>query len=326
MPKKVKFDDWKEGKEYFMWKKLKEMCDTLELTGESFINLKDLGGCYWEPLLELLYKFGNILKKNGKLKEIKMEWMRPISYLGSQSDVDVTFDNENYKVPKIATGAAAEVKFAFQHLLESIAKVNDLEEGNFQKEYKAFHSDLTRYLKLLYAFVYTKDENGISGYRYLVENIKTILYPLRMLRKSAYRLFSVEKNEALYQDLLTFQDKKDVKQFVDGVNQFFKGETYKQQRDCDIKEIDTYMKPFFNEEFYKYKFSDKIHVEEKKKDEKDDKGNPKVEGGGERRKKERQKTLSPEEADKAKNEEEKKKLTLINIEKLKQSLPNTFVK
>lgn len=46
MPKKVKFDDWKEGKEYFMWAKMKEVCESLGLKSESFINKRDLGDCY----------------------------------------------------------------------------------------------------------------------------------------------------------------------------------------------------------------------------------------------------------------------------------------
>ena len=166
MPKKQKLDEWKGGKEYTMWKKLDEVADSLNLTGASFVSLEDLGGVYWEPLLELIYKFGNITKKTGKLREIKMEWLRPINYLGAQSDIEVYFDEEKYIVPKLATGSATEVRFAFQHLLDSIKRVNDLDDSNFQKEYKTFQSDVTRFLKLLYSFVFSKDENGISGYRY----------------------------------------------------------------------------------------------------------------------------------------------------------------
>ena len=252
MPKKKQtLEEWKsKSREYVMWTRLNEECETLDLTGASFVSLVDLGGCYWEPLLELIYKFGNMIKKTGKLREIKMEWLRPINYLGAQSDIEVTFDNEKYNVPKLATGSASEVRFAFQHLLDSIKRVNDLDDSNFQKEYKSFQSDVTRFLKLLYSFVFSKDENGISGYRYLVENIKLILYPLRMLRKSAYRIFSVERNEQKYQDLLTFQDKKDMKNYLNGVKQFMENENYKQQRDCNIKELDKYMGLSLSEEYY----------------------------------------------------------------------------
>ena len=209
MPKKkVSLEDWKKGKEFKMWERLYEMCKRLGMSGGNFISLEDLGGLYWEPFFELLFKFGNILKKVGKLKEIKMDWMRPINYLGAQSDVDVTFDGEKYRVPKSATGAASIVRFDFQHVLDRIYRIEILDDSNFQKEYKSLHSDMVKYFKDLYSFVFLKDENNITGFRYLHENIKLILKPLRTLRKSGYRLFSVERNELNYEDLIVFQNKK----------------------------------------------------------------------------------------------------------------------
>ena len=318
--KKEKFEEWKKGKDYIMWTRLKEMCDTLDLTSSSFISYVDLGGLYWEPLLELIYKYGNILKKTYKLKEIKMEYIRPLNYLGAQSDIEVVFDNDKYFVPKLASGKASQARFSFSHLIDSIRNVDNLNETNYTKECKTFKSDFNNFLKNLSSFVYEKDENGLTGYRYLTENIKLILYPLRMLRKSAYRLFSVEKLEAKYQDLMTFTDKNDIKLFVEGVAQFMESETYKQNKNCDVNELDKYMERALTDESYKYTFNDKIHVEEKKI-ERDDKGNPKVED-----KKTIPKSLTVEEMEKLKNEENRKKLTLINIKKLEQDVPNTFVK
>ena len=317
--KKEKFEEWKKGKDYIMWTRLKEMCDNLDLTSSSFISYVDLGGFYWEPLLELIYKYGNILKKTYKLKEIKMEYIRPLNYLGAQSDIEVVFDNDKYFVPKLASGKASQARFSFSHLIDSIRNIDNLNETNYTKECKTFKSDFNNFLKNLSSFVYEKDENGITGYRYLTENIKLILYPLRMLRKSAYRLFSVEKLEQKYQDLMTFTDKNDIKLYVEGVHQFLESEVYKQNRNCDVNELDKYMERALNDESYKYKFNDKIHVEEKKVD-KDDKGNPKED------KKAMPKTLSLEEIEKIKNEEERKKLTLINIKKIEQEIPNIFIK
>ena len=318
--KKEKFEEWKKGKDYIMWTRLKEMCDTLDLTSSSFISYVDLGGLYWEPLLELIYKYGNILKKTYKLKEIKMEYIRPLNYLGAQSDIEVVFDNDKYFVPKLASGKASQARFSFSHLIDSIRNVDNLNETNYTKESKTFKSDFNNFLKNLSSFVYEKDENGLTGYRYLTENIKLILYPLRMLRKSAYRLFSVEKLEAKYQDLMTFTDKNDIKLFVEGVGQYMESEVYKQNKNCDVNELDKYMERALTDESYKYTFNDKIHVEEKKV-EKDDKGNVKVE-----EKKTIPKSLTVEEMEKLKNEENRKNLTLINIKKLEQDVPNTFVK
>ena len=314
--KKDKFEDWKKGKDYTMWTRLKEMCDTLDLTSSSFIGYVDLGGLYWEPLLELIYKYGNILKKTYKLKEIKMEYIRPLNYLGAQSDIEVVFDHDKYFVPKLASGKASQARFSFSHLIDSIRNVDNLNETNYLKECKTFKSDFNNFLKNLSSFVYEKDEFGLTGYRYLTENIKLILYPLRMLRKAAYRLFSIEKLEQKYQDLMTFTDKNDIKLFVDGVHHFLESEAYKQNKNCDVNELDKYMERNLNDESYKFKFNDKIHVEEKKVD-KDDKGNPKVED-----KKTIPKTLTIEEMEKIKNEEERKNLTLINIKKIEQDEPN----
>ena len=318
--KKEKFEEWKKGKDYIMWTRLKEMVDSLDLTSSSFIGYEDLGGLYWEPLLELIYKYGNILKKTYKLKEIKMDYIRPLNYLGAQSDIEVMFDNDKYFVPKLASGKASQARFSFSHLIDSIRNIDNLNETNYLKECKTFKSDFNNFLKNLSSFVYEKDENGITGYRYLIENIKLILYPLRMLRKSAYRLFSVEKLEQKYQDLMTFVDKNDIKLFVEGVRQHMESEAYRQNRNCDVNELDKYLDKALNEESYRYKFNDKIHEEEKKVD-KDDKGNPKEDN-----KKITTKTMTPEEIDKLKNDEEKRKLLLVNIKKVEQEIPNNFVK
>ena len=318
--KKEKFEEWKKGKDYIMWTKLKDVCESLDLTSSNFIGYEDLGGLYWEPLLELIYKYGNILKKTYKLKEIKMDYIRPLNYLGAQSDIEVVFDNDKYFVPKLASGKASQARFSFSHLIDSIRNIENLNETNYTKECKTFKSDFNNFLKNLSSFVYEKDENGITGYRYLIENIKLILYPLRMLRKSAYRLFSVEKLEQKYQDLMTFVDKNDIKIFVEGVKQHMETELYRQNRNCDVNEIDKYYERVLNEDSYKYKFNDKIHEEEKKV-EKDDKGNPKEDP-----KKISPKNLTIEEIERLKNDEEQKKLLLINIKKIEQDIPNIFVK
>ena len=324
MPKKkVNFSEWKNGKEYILWTKLLEVCDKLNITDNVFLDLKDLGGLYWEPLLELIYKYGNMIKKTGKVKELKMDWIRPLNYLGSQSDVDVVFDNEKYRIPKVATNTAAEVKLAFLHVIEGIHKVSDLKEDNFQKEYKAFHNDIATFFKKLVEFCIKKDDVGITGFRYLQENIKTILYPLRLLRKAGFRLFSLEKLEGNYQDLVMFQDKKQYKEFVTGIDTFMKKEAYKQKRDFDISQIEQVMGDSLKQEYYEYKWNNKIHVDEPEV-ELDDKGNPKPKKI-ERKEKEKKKTISPEELDKMLQEKERKELTLINIKELKEGLPVTFI-
>jgi hypothetical protein len=75
-----------------------------------------------------------------------------------------------------------------------------------------------------------------------------------------------------------------------------------------------------NEDSYKYKFNEKIHVEEHKID-RDDKGNIRNE-----RVRQATKKMNMAELERIRNEEERRKLMLINIEKLKQQNPNSFTK
>ena len=232
MPKKVTWEDFQKGKEYLMWGRLYEMAQSLDLTGPNFISSKESGsGVYWEPFLVLLFKFGNILKQTGKLKEIKMDWIRPLNYLESQSNEHVTYDGDPYIVEKAAIGNATNARLALQHLLDSINNYETLNEQNFQKEYKTLHSDSSYFFKQLNIFV--KD-----GFRALHENIKLILKPLRMLRKSAYRLVSLEKEEAQNEDLTMFESKKSMKDFVGGIGNFLQNEEYKMKRDCDLNQLD----------------------------------------------------------------------------------------
>ena len=137
MPKKVTWEDFQNGKEYKMWGHLFEMTQTMDLSGVNFIKNKETGsGVYWEPFLVLLFKFGNMLKQTGKLKEIKMDWIRPLNYLEAQSNEHVVYDNENYIIHKGAMSNAVNARYAFQHLLDSVNTYETLNETNFQKDYK----------------------------------------------------------------------------------------------------------------------------------------------------------------------------------------------
>ena len=47
-----------------------------------------------------------------------------------------------------------------------------------------------------------------------------------MLRKSGYRLFSLEMMEAKNEDLTLFEDKNDMKKFVENIHKFMESEEY----------------------------------------------------------------------------------------------------
>ena len=319
MPKKkVTWEDFQNGKEYLMWGKLYDMAKSLDLTGPNFISSKESGsGVYWEPFLVLLFKFGNILKQTGKLKEIKMDWIRPLNYLESQSNEKVVYDGDNYIVEKAAIGNATNARLALQHLLDSINNYESLNEQNFQKEYKTLHSDSSYFFKQLNIFV--KD-----GFRALHENIKLILKPLRMLRKSAYRLLSLERMEGNNEDLTVFESNKAMTHFVKGVHDFLESEDYKLKRDCDLTKLDDHLGLSMTREFYEYQFNDKL-----RKDEEENEGEEVVVKKKETSKgpmKTVKKQLSAEEELKLRIEKERKELTFININALKQQPPSRFVR
>ena len=215
---------------------------------------------------------------------------------------------------------AVNARYAFQHLLDSVNTYETLNETNFQKDYKTLHSDSSYFFKMLNVFV--KD-----GFRALHENIKLILKPLRMLRKSGYRLFSLEMMEAKNEDLTVFKDKKDMKKLIENIHKFMESEEYKMKRDCDINKVEEMLRSSLERNYYEYRFEDKRRSDDKEESKEDDKKSEEKEKRKERAKNAKpKKTVSPEEVSRLKNEEEKKMLTLINIGKLSQNPPSRFIK
>ena len=123
------------------------------------------------------------------MKGIKSDWMRPLLYLESQSQEKVIFDNDTYIINKGALANATNLRFAFKRLLDSLCKANTLDENNFAKEFKQLKEDSKYFFKMLNNYIKL-------GFREMHENLKLILLPLRLLRKSAYRLFSIEQQES----------------------------------------------------------------------------------------------------------------------------------
>lgn len=138
-----------------------------------------------------------------------------------------------------------------------------------------------------------------------------------MLRKSGYRLFSLEMMEAKNEDLTLFEDKNDMKKFVENIHKFMESEEYKMKRDCDINKVEEMLGSSLERNYYEYRFEDKRRNNNKEESKEDEKKNEDKEKRKERSKNAKpKKTVSPEEVSRLKNEEEKKMLTLINIGKL----------
>ena len=53
MPKKkITLEEYKKTQEYQLWHHIEQLCSQYELSGDNYITRKDLGGFFWEPLLD----------------------------------------------------------------------------------------------------------------------------------------------------------------------------------------------------------------------------------------------------------------------------------
>ena len=256
MPK-LTYESLIESKEYKLWKNLAEVQKKFNLNEATFYDYKDLGGVYWEPLLDRLYKLGVMMKLNKKLREIKMDWIRPILYFGSRSDGIIEIDGRHDVVDKGAIADATQVRFLFHRIINAIKSVEDMNKDNFKDTYKVFRAAVKNFFVGLAKYV--KD-----SFRLMNNHIKLVLKPLLELRKSGYRLFALEREEEFYRDLTVFKDKKDFGQFLTSSVDFFKWEKFKQTRETDEEQLNEFMDKETEPNYFLYSFTDKVREEMKK--------------------------------------------------------------
>ena len=186
MPK-ITLEAYKSTDEYQMWIHIENLCEQYELTGDNFIVRKDIGGVFWEPLWDRIFKFGLMLKHVPKsIKYIKAEWMRPLLYLESQSQDLVIFDGVQYKINKTANSHAINLRIALRNLLNSLTIASKMTDESFNEDYKHLKEDDKYFFKMLNNYVK-------EGYRPMHENVKDILLPLRLLRKGDIDYFHMRK-------------------------------------------------------------------------------------------------------------------------------------
>ncbi len=256
MPK-PKWETFKETKEYKMWSNIQKVLEEYNLSGNDYVTRKDIGGKFWEPLYDRIFKLGVTLKHAPKtMKGIKSDWMRPLLYLESQSQEKVIFDNDTYIINKGALANATNLRFAFKRLLDSLCKANSLDENNFAKEYKQLKEDSKYFFKMLNNYIKL-------GYRDMHENLKQILLPLRLLRKSAYRLFSIEQQESGNVDLNIFKDKNSLKQLTDSIKEGLKWDEFILKRDVNVDLLNQFLDKDINPNLLEYHFTNKIIEKEK---------------------------------------------------------------
>ena len=213
MPK-LTYETYIESQEYKLWQNLAEVQKKFNLNEATFYDYKDLGGVYWKPLLDLLYKLGVMMKLNIKLGAIKMDWLRPILYFSSRSDGIIEIDGRLDIVDKGAIDDATQIRFLFHRIINAIKSVEDMNKDNFKETYKVFRGAVKNFFVGLAKYV--KD-----SFRLMNNHIKLVLKPLLELRKSVYRLFGLEREEQFYRDLTLFKDKNDFGQFLTIVQWIF---------------------------------------------------------------------------------------------------------
>jgi len=257
MPK-ITFDAYKATDEYKMWLHLEELCEQYELTGDNYIVRKDIGGVFWEPLWDRIFKFGLMLKHVPKsIKYIKGEWMRPLLYLESQSNDIVVFDGVQYKINKTANSAAVNLRVALRNLLNSLTIASKITNESFNNDYKQLKEDDKYFFKMLSAYVK-------EGYRPMHENIKDILHPLRLLRKGGYRLFSYDERINKNIDLNMFKSKEQMTIFLNSIKEEFKQDEILQAKSNTPEELEQIMQRETQANNMKYVYNEEKMKEEKK--------------------------------------------------------------
>jgi len=256
MPK-LTYESLIASKEYMLWQDLNRVANEYDITETNLFAKEDLSGIFWEPFFERLYKLGQIMKFTKKLKEIRIDWMRPILYFGARSDGIIEFDGRHDIVDKGAVGDCSVVKYCFKSTISAIRSINDIDQKNFKEIHKAFKKEIKYFFNSLNKYV--RD----GGFYKMHQHVKLVLKPLLDLRRAGYRLFSVEKSEQNYYDLTFFNDTESLRKFMESTRDFFKWDKFIRSRDKDEEKLKEFMKRETNQNLLQYNFRDDIRKVER---------------------------------------------------------------
>ena len=256
MPK-LTYESLLASKEYLLWQDLARVAKEYEITETNLFTREDLSGIYWEPFFERLYKLGQMMRFTKKLKEIRIDWMRPILYFGARSDGIIEFDGRKDIVDKGAVGDCSVVKYCFKSTINAILSVRDIDEKNFKEKHKEFKKEIKYFFNALNKYV--RD----GGFYKMHQHVKLILKPLLDLRRAGYRLFSVEKAEENYYDLTFFNDKDSLLRFMESTTDYFYWDKFIRSKDKDEEKLNNFMQRETDQEELKYNFRNEIRKVER---------------------------------------------------------------
>jgi len=238
-------EDFQGAKEYKLWNNLREICETFDITESRISSLKDFSE-YWEPFLERIFKLGVLFKQNGKLKEIKINWIRPIFFCETADKIII--EGKVYDCTKESIDAGGNVFRNLRALIGAIYEIDKMDATNFKKVKKTLQDSSGAFFKSLNVLVSKKFAQELHC------TIKNIVKPLRELVKASYRLFLVEKKEEGDMEITLFQDKKDMKNFTENLTQFFIDEENKLKRDIEPEIFDEFINKNVTKDICKYNF------------------------------------------------------------------------
>jgi len=256
MPK-LTYESLLASKEYLLWQDLARVAKEYEITETNLFTREDLSGIYWEPFFERLYKLGQMMRFTKKLKEIRIDWMRPILYFGARSDGIIEFDGRKDIVDKGAVGDCSVVKYCFKSTINAILSVSEIDQKNFKEKHKAFKKEIKYFFNALNKYV--RD----GGFYKMHQHVKLILKPLLDLRRAGYRLFSVEKAEENYYDLTFFNDKDSLLRFMESTTDYFYWDKFIRSKDKDEEKLNNFIQRETDQEELKYNFRNEIRKVER---------------------------------------------------------------
>ncbi len=243
----AKWEDFSVSKEYKLWGVLREMCQTLDISENTLISTHDLTD-YWEPLFEKIFRLGVQYKYNGKLKEIKIDWIRPMFFSGIEDKLIIDGKCWTTELNREAINKAQELNRNFRDLVNAINDYEKIDSTTFKKMKKVFQDSSKVFFKNLILFVTKKLYDQI---KYI---FKSILRPLLDLRKANYHLFLLEKKNEGDSEITLFKDKHDLKMFTETISHWFVNEEIKMKRDCDNDTFEEYLNKNNNKTYYQYSY------------------------------------------------------------------------
>jgi hypothetical protein len=246
-------EEFQYTKDYKLWNNLREICDTLEINESKISSLKDFSE-YWEPFFERIYKLGVFFKQCGKLKEIKIHFIRPIFFCETSDKIII--EGKTYDTPKEFIDQGGAVFRNLRALVVAIHEIDKLtpqvDAPTLKKTKKLFQDSSSAFFKSLNIF-------AKKGAQEMHNTCKQILKPLRELVKANFRLFLCEKKEEGDLEITLFQDKKDMKAFTENIIQHFTDEEnkMKKQNDIETEIFDDFINKPVTKDNYKYTFTPK---------------------------------------------------------------------